>query len=201
MKTTTLIILFTFLIASVVQSQELEYSFKENFDVSPPTNLKISSSNSNIEVLSHNINTIEIQYLVKKNGKLLLINKDTFNEIIKNQSNLNVHNSENGLDIEVTNTAKKGYIKSEDAVIIDFKVFVPKDTNCELISSDGNITLNGLNSNQKCITSDGNIKLSDLDGDVIAKTSDGDIIISNVIGKVDSETNDGEIIKMDNWNE
>ncbi len=197
MKISTVLILFFFLTSLSVKSQELEYSFKENYDISTPTRLKISSSNSNITILSHNNNTIEIQYSVKKNGKLLLVNKSRLKEIIKNQSNLNVSNTENGLNLEVTNIVKDGYIKSEEAIIIDFRVYVPNQTSCELVSSDGNISLNGLNSNQKCITSDGNIELSNLNGNVIAKTSDGDIIINNVTGKVDSETQDGEIIKVE----
>ena len=101
------------------------------------------------------------------------------------------------MNIEVSNINKAGYIKSKDAVIIDFIVYVPIQTSCDLVSSDGNISLNGLNSKQKCITSDGNIKLSNLNGNVIAKTSDGDIIIENVTGNVDGQTMDGQIIKTE----
>jgi len=197
MKISTLLIPFTLLTTFAVQSQESEYSFKENYNVSTPTSLKISSSNSNISVLSHNSNTIKIQYSVKKDGKLLSVNKSTLKEIIKDQSNINVINTKNGLSVEVKNSINEGYINSEDAIIIDFKVYVPNQTSCELVSSDGNISLKGLNSSQKCITSDGNIKLSDLNGNVIAKTSDGDITIQNVTGKVDSHTNDGKIIKTE----
>lgn len=195
MKTSILLSLFTFLLAFNVQSQELPYSFSESYDVVKPKSLKISSSNSNIAVLSHNKNAIEIQYSVKKDGKLLSVNKSTLKELIQFQSILDIENTDNELKIEITNTDKKGYTKSEEAIIIDFKVYVPKQTSCELISFDGNISLSDLNSNQSCITSDGDIKLSSLKGDIIAKTSDGDITINNVIGKIDSVTNDGKIIK------
>ena len=197
MKTLSLFILFSFLTTFCVRSQELAYSFSESYDVTQPTSLKISSSNSNIAVFSHNRNSIEIQYSVKKNGKLLSVNKSTLRAIIKNQSNLIVNNTQDRLNIEVSNINKAGYIKSKDAVIIDFIVYVPIQTSCDLVSSDGNISLNGLNSKQKCITSDGNIKLSNLNGNVIAKTSDGDIIIENVTGNVDGQTMDGQIIKTE----
>jgi hypothetical protein len=178
-----------------IQSQKLAYSFTEKYDIDNPTSLKISSSNSNITIFSHSSNTIEILYLVKKNEKLLSVNKSTLKDLIKTQSNLNIIHTANEMKIEVTNIIQNDYIKLEDTIIIDFVLYVPKQTSCELESSDGSISLNGLDSNQKCITSDGNIELSNLNGDVIAKTSDGDIIINNVTGKVDSKTNDGKIIK------
>ncbi len=196
MKTSILLSVFVLLLAFNIQSQELQYSFSENYDIILPKNLIISSSNSNINVFSHDSNTIEVQYSVKKNKKLLSVNKSTLKELIQSQSVLNINNTDNELKIEITNIDKEGYTKPEDAVIIDFRIYVPKQTSCKLISSDGNISLSGLNSNQKCITSDGDIKLSDLKGDIIAKTSDGDIIINNVTGKIDSVTNDGEIIKL-----
>ncbi|MBT8245322.1 hypothetical protein [Winogradskyella sp.] len=196
MKPSIMLILFTFLTSTSVQSQELEYSFKESHEVSTPTKLYISSSNSNITVISHDKSNIEVYYVIKKNEQLVNnVNKEILNQIIKEQSKLNIKSSINGLTIEVTGVVKEGYIKSEDAIIIDFIVYVPNQTSCDLVSSDGNISLKGLNSDQKCVTSDGNIKLFDIDGDVFAKTSDGDIIIENVTGNVDSQTNDGKVIK------
>lgn len=195
MKTLSLFILFTFLTFNSVFSQETEYSFSESYDVTEPTNLKISSNNSNISIISHESSIMEIHYIVKKNGKTLSVDKPTLIDLIKEQSNLNLSYTNGQMKIGVTKITQNGYIKSEDALIIDFVVYVPKQTSCELESSDGYISLRGLNSNQKCITSDGDIKLIDLKGDVVAKTSDGDIFIQNVVGKVDSYTNDGQIIK------
>jgi hypothetical protein len=196
MKTLSLFILFTFLTFSSVFSQGTAYSFSESYNVTEPTSLKISSKDSNISILSHESSTIEIHFTVRKNGKTLSIDKSTLIDLTKEQSNLNISYTEGEMKIVVTKVAQYGYIKSEDAFIIDFVVYVPKQTSCEIESSDGYISLRGLNSNQKCITSDGDIKLIDLKGDVIAKTSDGDIFIKNVRGKVDSHTNDGQVIKL-----
>lgn len=190
-----MLILFCFLTNLSVQSQELEYSFKEVYEISTPSKLNISSSNSNIKVLSHDGENIEVYFVVKRDKKLLSVNKAKLPEIIREQSKLDIQSSANQLKLEVTNIVKDGYIKSEDAIIIDFIVYVPNQTSCDLLSSDGNISLKGLNSNQKCVTSDGDIELSNLNGDIIAKTSDGDIIIDNVIGNVDSQTMDGQVIK------
>jgi len=196
MKISTVLILFFFLTSLSVKSQELKYSFKEVYKISTPSKLNISSSNSNIKVISHDKKNIEVYFVVKKDEKLLSINKEKLVQIINEQSKLNIQSSANELKLEVTNIVKDGYIKSKDAIIIDFIVYVPNQTSCDLVSSDGNISLKGLNSNQKCVTSDGNIELSNLNGDILAKTSDGDIIIENVIGNVDSQTMDGQVIKV-----
>ena len=195
MKVSTMLITFLFLTSLSTKAQELEYSFNESYEISIPTKLNISSSNSDINVLTHDKNTIEVYYVVKKNGELLKVNKERLTQITNKQYRLDIQNSANELTLEVINIPKKGFTKSEDTIIIDFIVYVPKQTNCDLLSSDGNILLQGLNSNQKCITNDGDIELTNLKGNVIAKTSDGDIIIDNVIGKVHSQTKDGQIIK------
>lgn len=195
MKISTFLVLFTFLTSFSVPSQELEYSFKETYEVTTPVKLNICSSNSNIKVISHDKRTIEVYFVVKKNGRLLTVNKEELTQIISKQSNLDVQSSAQGLILEVTSVVKEGYIKSKDVIIIDFIVYVPNQTSCNLVSSDGDISLNGLNTNQKCTTNDGNILLANINGDVLAKTSDGNIFIENVTGKVDSQTMDGKIIK------
>jgi len=197
MKISILITLFCFITSLSVQSQELEYSFKEVYEISTPSKLNISSSNSNIKVLSHDKENIEVYFVVRKDKKLLSVNEAELNEIIKEQSKLDIQSSAKQLKLDVTNIVKDGYIKSENAVIIDFIVYVPSKTSCDLLSSDGNISLKGLNSNQKCVTNDGNIELSNLNGNIIAKTSDGDIIIENVTGNVDSKAMDGQVIITD----
>lgn len=195
MKTSIILTVISLFTTLFVQSQEQEYSFKEAYEISTPAKLNISSNNSNIKVMSHNKENIEVHFVVRKNGELLSVDKQLLSEITKEQSKLNIQSSSNELKIGIENVVKQGYIESSNAIVIDFLVYVPEQTSCSLTSSDGDIVLNGLNSNQKCITSDGNIELFNLKGDVTAKTSDGDIIIENVIGKVDSQTMDGQVIK------
>ena len=76
MKIPTVLILFLFLASLSVKSQELEYSFKESYEISTPTKLNISSSDSDIKVLTHKKNTIDVYYIVRKNDELLKVNKE-----------------------------------------------------------------------------------------------------------------------------
>lgn len=54
MKISTILFVFCFLTNLSVQSQELEYSFKEAYKVTTPSKLNITSSNNNLKVISHN---------------------------------------------------------------------------------------------------------------------------------------------------
>ncbi|WP_422107628.1 hypothetical protein [Winogradskyella sp.] len=192
MKISSILILLVILNSLSIHSQEFDYSFKEAFKTSEPVKLNIASSDSNIEVVSHDKNVVEVYFVVKKGKKLLDINKSQLYDAIKGQSQLNIENSTSQLNIELKNIAK-GYLNHKNAILIDFIVRVPKQTSAHLQSSDGSILLQGLIANQSCFTSDGGIELIDLNGDITAKTSDGPIIATNIIGDLTAITSDGNI--------
>lgn len=179
-----------------VKSQEFDFSFKETFDLAVPANLIISADNSNIEVVAHEKNSIEVFYIVQHGTDILKSTKEEIADQVGNQWKFDIQKTKNELEIHVLSTVIQGYINSEDAINVHFRVFVPEQTSTTLRSSDGNILLKGLALEQYCVTSDGDIKLVDLNGKVFAKTSDGDVILDNVTGKVDSHTTDGRVIKL-----
>ena len=76
-----------------------------------PTKLNISSSNSNIKVISHDKENIEVYFVVKKDKKLLSDNKKNLTQLINEQSKLNIQSSADELKLEVTNAVKEGYIQ------------------------------------------------------------------------------------------
>lgn len=195
MKNSIALILTLFINISFAHSQESIYSFKEVFEISIPAKLSMSSGNSNMKVISHEKENIEVYFIISKNQELLRINKEELSEIMKDQLSLSVIQTSNELKLAIESKVKDGYIESSQAIIIDFLVYVPKQTSCNLLSSDGDIYLEGLIANQQCKTSDGDINLFNLEGDIIAKTSDGDIIIENVKGTIDSQSMDGKVIK------
>ncbi len=196
MKNSVLLFTFILLLSFSAQSQDFDYSFKESYEVKAPANLTVSSDNSHIDVIAHKGNNIEVFYTVKKGNNVLKLNREEVEREIKEQWKLDIENTSRGLKIAVINTIKEGYVNSEDAFIIDFKVYVPELTSSQLHSSDGDILLQGLALDQKCITSDGDIKLIDLTGRIYAETSDGDILLENVTGIVDSHTWDGSVINL-----
>lgn len=192
MKISSILMLFVMFNSLSIYAQEFDYSFKEEYKTSAPVKLSIASSDSDIEVISHDKNVIEVYFIVKKGRKILDIDKSQLQEELKEQSILEIQNTENELRIKVTSTIKS-YIKFKDAINIDFVVYTPNQTSSDLISSDGDILLKGLKSNQNCITSDGDIILKGLFGDIKAKTSDGNIELNDSTGNVTAKASDGDI--------
>jgi len=169
------------------------YSFSETFDVETPTHLSVISRYSDIEVVSHDAPTIEVQILATQNGELLDVNRKQLDKMIKRFARLEMTEVDGGLKMEVRSLTKNGYIDMDKDVVINFRVLVPSDTKCQLISSAGDITLAGLTPDQKCITSEGDVKVNDVEGNVIAKTQHGDIYLDNINGRIASDSGNGEV--------
>ena len=196
MKKTVLFFALLVVAFSSIRAQQDDFSFTESFAVDSPSNLVIKSSDSNIDVSSHDENVIEVHYRIKRGNQILNLTKDEFKDAISDQSRIDV--SKTGSDIKIERISLiKDHIDFDDKIIVDFKVFVPKATMCKIYTNDGNISLTGLDLNQTCITNDGNIYLTDLTGNIIAETNDADIFFKNVTGRVDGKTNDGSIIDLD----
>ncbi len=189
MKTLTLLLMCCVFSVSLGWSQTPEYSFKENYDLSGPAQLKISSADGNIDVVAGNGKTAEVLYIVRKHNKLLKIDRKE----LEKELTVTVVHTGNSLEIAIK-YPKEFSFNSKDRMRVDFVISVPKETSCDLHTSDGNIVLAGLTSNQQCKTSDGNLNITAVMGNVIGKTSDGNIEAREITGTVDVRTSDGNIV-------
>jgi DUF4097 and DUF4098 domain-containing protein YvlB len=179
---------FTLLIASV-HAQDA-YSFKENYLVSTPASLSISSSDGNIEIGSSSNNQIEVFYFVRKGPKLLKIDrKDLEREHIL----IEVKHDRNNLHILVKYGNEERMFDWDDQVRVNFVIRTPEQTACTLHTSDGNVSVSGLTGDQECKTSDGNIRLNGIVGNVVATTSDGNVSGERIHGDMEIRTSDGDI--------
>lgn len=186
MKKTISILLFT-IITIVCSAQSQEYSFSEKYNVDVTTKLTVSSYNGAIDIISSDVNEIELRYIITKNNRILSYNKD---DIQDEGISLKVQQDKNNLDISVKYPS--GYFKSDfsDRIYVNFEIHVPKETDCDLITHDGNISIQGLKSNLQCKTDDGNIKISDVIGKTSIKASDGNINLSKINGSISVNVSD-----------
>lgn len=174
---------------SSIYAQDFEYSFKENYEVSLPAQLAVSSSDGNLDIIPSEGNKILVFYIVKKANKVLKINREELaKELI-----VDVVHANNSLKISVKNKNLYRSFTVEFPMNVHFKVYVPRETSCDLHTSDGNISFEGLVSNQRCKTSDGNIDIANIMGNVTGGTSDGNIYVKDVKGFVEVGTSDGNI--------
>jgi len=192
MKTIALLLITLVTILPETKAQHDDYSFKETYNVNSPVQLLVSSFDGNIEVSNSNENEIQVFYIARKNGRILKINR----EELEKEVILEVTPENNSLKINVKSkweNKAKSIFQSTDEVHVSFKVLVPKQTNCDLHSSDGNIRIAGLTSSQQLKTSDGNIEIININGDVNGRTSDGNIRLNEIVGDVEVGTSDGNI--------
>ncbi len=190
MKTLTSLLVCCFLFISQCKPQDLDYSFKENYAISLPAKLSVSSSDGNIDVLSSNGKEIQVFYIVKRDNKLLAMNRT---EVEQKGMSIDVSNKGNSLKIDVRYPMGFWSLHLLNRVIVHLKILVPQETECRLTSSDGNISLQDLKSNQQVRTDDGNIRVSHVAGDISAKSKDGNIEISKINGAVSASASDGNI--------
>jgi hypothetical protein len=177
------------LFASVGYAQSHEYSFKETYKMSLPAQLAISSSDGNIDVVPSEGNDIEVFYIVKRDNRLLKIDRKALEE----ELTLEVSHEANSLKITVKypDDYFRGF--SRNRMNVNFEIHTPTQTVCSLHTSDGNISLAGLKGNQELKTSDGNIRITNAAGNVTGRSSDGDVNVDDIKGSVETHTSDGNI--------
>lgn len=174
---------------SVVSAQDREFSFTETYKVSLPAHLSITTSDGNVDVKQTDGRDIKIFYIVRQKGKLLKIDRKTLEKELKLEI---IHEANN---LKITVKYPEDYFRgfSMNRMQVGFEIHAPRETACDLATSDGNISLDALTGNQHVRTSDGNIRITNVEGDVTGKTSDGDIHADKVGGSVKVSTSDGNI--------
>lgn len=169
------------------KAQNQDFSFKENYTLSEPANISVTTNDGNIKVSPSNNNEVEALFIVKKDGKIMDISRSELEE----DFTLIIVKTSDNLDIEVK--PKRSYSTWRNRMSVSIMVFAPKQTSCDLRSSDGNINLSDLTGEQELKTSDGNITSGGVKGNITARTSDGNIDISNIQGSVELVTSDGNV--------
>lgn len=166
-----------------------EYSFKESYQLATPAQVSISSSDGNIDAVAFDNDKTDIFYIVRKNNKVLNISRAE----LEKEVTLEVQQTGSSLNIAVKYKNEFGWTDWRDKMVVSFRLQLPRETACNLRTSDGNISLKGFTRDQRCNTSDGNVSVSDVRGAVVASTSDGNISLSRVTGNVEVKTSDGDI--------
>lgn len=174
---------------TITNAQDSRYSFKESYDLSTPAQVSVSCSDGNIEVVAFEGKKTDIFYIVKKDNKVLSISRQE----LEKEFIVEVVQTANSLSIAVKNRTDASTFNWRDRMEVSFRLQVPKETACDLRTSDGNISLKGLTGNQKCRTSDGNLEITGIAGALMASTSDGNINVQKVAGTVEVKSSDGDI--------
>jgi len=171
---------------STFKSSDKEYSFIQEYTVSSPLSLNLSTSGGNINTVAQDGNGIEVAFVVKKRNQVV----DISLEELKKLADIEITQNDNSLTINIKHIHERNFS-------IGFSVKTPVNSSCNLNTSGGNISLSAVNGKQDVNTSGGNIDLDKLTGTVTANTSGGNISISDSKATYIATTSGGNI-SMDN---
>lgn len=173
----------------ITKAQDSRYSFKESYELGTPAKVSVSCSDGNIEVVAFEGKKTDVFYIVKKDNKVLTISRQE----LEKEFILEIVQTGNSLSIAVKNRTDASTFNWKDRMEVSFRLQVPRETACDLRTSDGNISLKGLTGDQKGRTSDGNLEFAGISGALMASTSDGNISVHKVAGPVEVKSSDGDI--------
>ena len=189
MKPLLTLIICAFLGVCAASAQYFDYSFAQTYKVSAPAKLDLLTSDGHLDIIPSSGNEIRVFYIVRRAGKLVKTDLQQLEEDFI----VEIESSSNAVKISVKDKRQYKPFSFEHSLAVGFKAYVPKETMCNLITSDGNIEITGLNGDQHLRTSDGSIELAEIAGSISGRTSDGDVHIRKIKGNVEIQTSDGTI--------
>ena len=167
---------------SSFKSSDKEYSFIQEYTISSPLSLNLSTSGGNINTVARDGNGVEVAFIVKKRNQVV----DISLEELKKLADVEIIQNGNSLTINIKHIHERN-------LSVGFSVKTPANTSCNLNTSGGNISLTDVNGSQNVNTSGGNIDLTKLTGTVTANTSGGNISISDSKATYIATTSGGNI--------
>lgn len=164
------------------KSSDKDYSFMQEYKVTSPANLKISTSGGNITTTGREGDVIEVSFIVKRRNQVLDITLDQLKELAE------VEIVQGGASLEIN--VKKTYEKN---ISIGFSIKTPFKTSSTLKTSGGNIAATEITGSHDIHTSGGNISLEKITGSAEVNTSGGNISLSNSVANFNASTSGGNI--------
>lgn len=177
--------------AAVLEQDGEPYMTKE-FNMDGPGNLQVKTSGGSIQVASHGSNTVRVEMHVRVGNK-----KNPSEEAIREaleDYEIDISQSSNTVTASAQrNSSVSGWFGSSNNSSVSFTVYVPQSISCNLNTSGGSISLEGVNGVQEVKTSGGSLSLKRIEGEMNAKTSGGSIKIEHYYGVLNAHTSGGSI--------
>ena len=161
----------------------------EMFSVSGQARIVSSTSGGNISVNGQQGNEVKVEMFVRQRGRNLTpsdTDLDDFEIIIE----------QNGDEITASANRKSslgGLFSGSSSQSISFVIHAPENSDTDLRTSGGNVSIESLNGAQNMRTSGGNLSISDISGSTEANTSGGNITVNNHEGDLSIGTSGGNL--------
>ncbi len=157
--------------------EKLKVIHDKTFPISPGNDFKLDASAGDITISTWDKNEVHVKILG--------------NDKAKEKVEFNFNESTDKIEVE----AKYDWslFMMIKGVKLKFEIQVPKEFNVDVVTSGGDIKLQGVKGRADVKTSGGDINVSDLNGNVEVSTSGGDIVFNNTYGELNFTTSGGDI--------
>jgi DUF4097 and DUF4098 domain-containing protein YvlB len=133
----------------------------------------------------------KVEVYVWQNNERKSLSGDELKTKVNDEYDINI--SVNNSNLTVTAKPKHKIKDWKNSLSFSFKIYVPENTNADLVTSGGNINLKGLSGDKDFTTSGGNLNLEDIKGKTKGRTSGGNISLKNSKDDLDLSTSGGNI--------
>lgn len=164
----------------------------KEFTMDGPGNLKVQTSGGSIQVASHGSNMVRVEMHVRVGNKRNP-SEDALREALEDYE-IDISKSSNTVSaIAKKNSSMTGWFDNSNNTSVSFTVYVPQSISCNLNTSGGSISLEGVSGVQDVKTSGGSLTLKKIEGEMNARTSGGSIRIEEYYGVLNAHTSGGSI--------
>ncbi len=178
--------------ASTAAATEVDRSFNQRFEVSPPTRLELEHEDGEVVITPWDQDAIEVDVRYRVEYRRIGLGSDP---------DLEVHFEQRGEVVRVIAEEKSaggvGFFSMNEIEYI-YRVSAPPYVVLELEGEDGDVEIEGWQGAIKLRNDDGDVRLSDLRVPHLRlEVEDGDVEIDGVEGEIDLKVDDGDVTVRD----
>jgi len=152
----------------------------------------VRTTEGNIMVSGSTGEDSRIEVYISENNKELT--KGGIEKRLEEDYVLDISVSDHELHVIAKNKDNGNYDEDSNKQLhFSFKIFVPRNTNTDLVAIGGNIQLDNLSGQETFTSSGGNLNIDQLNGLIIGKTSGGNIEVSRSSDDISLKTSGGYI--------
>jgi DUF4097 and DUF4098 domain-containing protein YvlB len=162
-------------------SAEAGARIEKEFELQPGGNFRLETDNGSVEVIG-----------TSRSGARLIVTSRS--DDIESYYDMDFQAAPDRVEVRVEKKAsKKSWFGWRRGINLKFEIEVPHETELEIYTSGGSISVEAIERRTDLDTSGGSITASGIGGEIMADTSGGSIRIEDVEGDVNAETSGGSI--------
>lgn len=171
-----------------------ESHLERTFDLQPGGLLDVRTIYGDIEVAGGETSQVRVEVFRRVEGAP----SEEVARALLDRHRVDLMSEANTVSVRDAKRARPGPPSNEVATLrVRYVITVPSRFDLALISSDGDVDVDGVTGKLAVTSSDGDILLSRSEGEIRAESSDGDVRLSRCEGRISATSFDGEIELID----